>query len=156
MTVMQKLWDTFHAAGWLILLCVMLTGCGSEFARVTGTVRMDGELLRGGDKVRGTVFFYPEESTGAPAVGTLDDAGEYSLTTGSNQGARPGPYKVTIRATELVPSKIEGIPPSGRPISSMEYADPRRSPFRVEVEKGGNELDFDIKSAPKRQPRRRR
>lgn len=132
--------------GLIALSSLYLAGCGSEFASVSGTVRMDGQPLGGGADVRGTVFFYPESGSGAPAVGRLDESGRYSITTGSNNGALAGPYKVTIRATRLIPAKMEGEAPSGRPMTPMFYADPRRSPLRVEVEPGSNVLDFDIQS----------
>lgn len=132
----------------LSLLC--LAGCGSEFASVSGMVRMDGQPLVGGTDVRGTVYFYPESTTGAPAVGRLDESGQYSLTTGSNDGVRPGAYIVTVRATRIIPAKIEGDAPSGRPFTPILYADPRRSPFHAEVQPGNNTLDFDIDSKPQR------
>jgi hypothetical protein len=134
--------------GLISLSVLCFSGCGSDFAGVSGAVRMDGQPLVGGTDVRGTVYYYPESSTGAPAVGRLDEAGHYSLTTGSNDGVRPGPYIVTIRATRIIPSAIEGDAPSGRPITPMFYADPQRSPFRVEVQSGSNILDFDIQSKP--------
>jgi len=132
----------------IALSSLCLAGCGSEFSSVSGTVRMDGQPLVAGTDVRGTVYFYPESTTGAPAVGRLDESGQYSLTTGSNDGAQPGAYKVTIGATRIIAAKIEGDAPSGRPMTPMFYADPRRSPFRVEVEPGSNVLDFDIRSKP--------
>jgi hypothetical protein len=128
------------------LSALCFTGCGSEFASVSGTVRMDGQPLAGGADVRGTLFFYPESTTGAPAVGCLDESGQYSLSTGSNDGVKPGPYKVTVRATRIIPAKNEGDAPSGRPFTPILYADPRRSPFHAEVQPGTNTLDFDIDS----------
>ncbi|MEM9186249.1 MAG: hypothetical protein AAGB00_07105 [Planctomycetota bacterium] len=134
-------------ASWAVLLAVAgvsAIGCGSELATVTGQVTLNGEPVIGGGSVRGTVYFFPEGGTGAPAVGLIDETGSYRVTTGSMRGVEPGTYLVTISASEIVPSKVVGAAPAGRVITPRKYADPSKSGFRVDVGAGANEFDFDL------------
>ncbi|MEM8495152.1 MAG: hypothetical protein AAF663_07160 [Planctomycetota bacterium] len=117
---------------------------------------VDGEPLPGGGSVSGTVFFFPEGGTGAPAVGSLDADGRYSVRTGSQGGILPGPYLVTVSAAEIIPAKTKGAAPGGRPITPRRYADPAKSGLRVNVADGSNEFDFDLDGTPDPPPRRRR
>ena len=115
-------------------------------ATVSGLVTVDGQPLAGGDEVRATIYFSPEGGTGAPAIGLLDGSGAYEMSTGSKSGMQPGAYVVTISATKIIPPKEAGEAPSGKPLTSRKYADPRKSGFRVEVEPGSNTFDFDLES----------
>lgn len=131
-----------------------LSGCGNSLSQVSGGVTIDGEPIAGGENVRATVYFYPEGGTGTPAIGLLDESGQYEISTGSQSGIQPGSYVVTISATEIIPAKQQGEAPTGRPITARKYADPRLSGFRVEVEPGSNTFDFDLE--PVQRTRRRR
>ena len=125
-----------------------ITGCGSEFATVTGTVTLDGEPLAGGPELRGTVYFYPEGGAGAPGVGILDSSGQYSLQTGSQEGVRPGPYVVAVSATQIIMPTTPGGMPAGKPITPRKYGDARQSGFRADVQPGSNTFDFPLVSTP--------
>lgn len=121
-----------------------LAGCGNGMAQVSGAVTMGGEPIAGGGDTRCTVNFIPEGGAGAQGVGLVDANGRYTIQTGSLSGVKPGGYIVTILATTLVPSTVEGFPPGGRVITPRRYADPGQSGFRVEVEPGANEFQFDL------------
>lgn len=146
----------------LIALCVtiavlpVVVGCGNGLASVSGEVSLDGEPLRGGGEVRAIVYLYPEGGSGAPAVGLVDDAGEYSVMTGTKDGVAPGSYLVSISASELIGEDIPGVPRSGRRITPPHYADPRQSDLRVQVAEGSNEFDFALDSTPVKKRRARR
>lgn len=131
-----------------------ISGCGNGLATVTGQVTMNGEPIIGGDNVRATVYLFPEGGTGAPAVGLLNKEGRYKVSTGSQPGVFPGSYVVTISASELIPSRIEGEAGGGRAITPRRYADPSTSGLRVEVGDGSNEFDFDLVGPPPGKRRR--
>lgn len=135
------------------LCLVAVPGCGNSLSKVSGQVTMAGEPISGGDGVRATVYFYPEGGIGTPAIGILDSDGRYEIATGSQTGMEPGAYVVTISATEIIPS-TDGGAPSGRRITDPKYGDPKQSGFRVEVDSGSNEFDFDLEPPAKRRRRR--
>ena len=137
-------------------LLPLLSGCGDGLANVSGQVTLNGSPLAGSDTVRGTVYFFPEGGTGAPAVGLVDGEGEYALSTGSKGGVSPGAYVVTVSATELIPPKIAGEAPGGRAITPRRYADPSQSGFRVDVAPGSNVFDFALEGEMKPTRGRRR
>lgn len=149
-----------QSASHLILACLMATalstfvGCGNGMATVSGQVTLNGEPLAGGNDIRGTVYFFPEGGTGAPAVGLLDEDGRYRIQTGSQRGVQPGAYLVTISASQLIGTRVEGVPPAGRVITPRKYADPSKSGFRVDVASGSNEFDFEMVGEPPRSRKR--
>ena len=73
-----------------IALALSLAGCGSDLAQVSGVVTLDGEPVRGGNGVRGTVCFQPASGEGRAAVGIVDENGAYRLSSGSEE-AGPAP-----------------------------------------------------------------
>lgn len=133
-------------------------GCGDGLASVRGQVLLDGAPLTGGGDTRAMVYLYPEGGTGAPAVGLVDENGEFSVSTGAKRGVEPGAYLVTISASRLIGEDVPGVPRSAERLTPPKYADPRRSGLRVEVDEGSNEYEFALKSEPviERNPRRRR
>lgn len=142
-----------------VVACVLVVaassvGCGSGLATVTGSVTLDGAPLAGGGETRAMVYLYPEGGTGAPAVGLLNEAGEYHISTGTRDGVEPGAYLVTISASQLIGKDIPGAPRSAKRITPPKYADPRQSGLRVDVASGANKYDFALESEPTT-PRRR-
>jgi hypothetical protein len=135
------------AAGLLLATALLLpfNGCGNGLASVSGTVTLDGQPLRGGNGVRGTVYFQPAAG-GSSAVGNLDEMGRYDLSTGSKEGAAPGDYLVTCSVAQIIPSKEPGGTPSGRRITDSKYANAKTSGFRFTVQKGDNEFDISLES----------
>src|SRR5262245_58900834 len=85
------------------LVGISLAGCGTDLATVGGAVTLDGRPLAGSDRLRGTVKFSPEDGHGTTAIGYLDEAGRYNLSSGSRAGVLPGKYLVTVSATEIIP-----------------------------------------------------
>jgi hypothetical protein len=129
----------------LFVLSLTLVGCGERLATVTGQVTLDGQPLRGGQELAGTVQFVPD-SGGATATAYLDGDGRYSLSTGSRQGTQPGRYLVAVSATKIIPAATEGGAASGRPATPRRYANPKESGFVVDVESGDNTFDFALQS----------
>lgn len=131
----------------VVLTCALmqLTGCGNDLARVTGTITVDGEVLRAAPDLKVTVLFQPN-SGGTPAVGIVDEDGQYQLSTGSQQGIVPGDYSITCTATQIIPSKTPGGTPGGRRITDPKYAAAKSSGLRFTVLDGDNQFDIALES----------
>ncbi len=138
----------------IAIVLVSGTGCGNGLATVTGAVTLDGAPLAGGGETRAMVYLYPEGGTGAPAVGLLNPEGVYSISTGTQDGVKPGAYLVSISASRLVGQDIPGAPRSAKRITPAKYADPRQSGLRVDVAAGANKYDFALESDPTTRRRR--
>ncbi|WP_422926626.1 hypothetical protein [Singulisphaera sp. PoT] len=94
---------------------IALTGCGSDDGigkrfPVSGTVKYKGQPLK-----TGSINFIPDDpQTARPASGTLDDEGNYSLTTQNpGDGAMGGSYKVSVTAYEMDKTKTASPPRGG-------------------------------------------
>jgi hypothetical protein len=79
----------------LTVLLAAAAGCDGRRAPVpvSGTVTLDGNPVEGA-----TVTFHlvGDDKDGRPAIGQTDKTGTFRLTTGTEDGARPGEYKVVI------------------------------------------------------------
>jgi hypothetical protein len=87
----------------LLMLSVLVTGlllipgCGGgpDFVEIKGKVLLDGKPLNEGE-----VSFIPDNSKGTSgpmAMGTVNENGEFTLTTGTNEGVLVGHHKVTVK-----------------------------------------------------------
>lgn len=86
---------------WL-LGAVLLSGMACDGAgktvKVSGRVTLDGQPLAGA-----TVVFNPADGQGNSAAGRTDADGEFRLTTfGTDDGALPGDYKITVNVDKAV------------------------------------------------------
>ena len=83
------------ALRWLlgaVLLSGMACGGAGKPVKVSGRVTLDGQPLAGA-----TVVFNPADGKGTIAAGRTDADGEFRLTTfGTDDGALPGDYKITV------------------------------------------------------------
>lgn len=129
-----------------VVFLLLLSGCGSSLAEVQGSVSLDGEKLAGAPDVRGTVLFSPRRAGLPTASGLLDNAGQYTVFVGSNEGLMPGPYSVAITVTKVIPAKTLGGAPSGKLLTPTKYANPKESGLEVEVVPGTNTFDFKLES----------
>lgn len=85
---------------WAIVAALLVTGCGSRTAPVSGRVTLDGKALP-----RAVVHFFPDTDAPAPGPGshaTTDADGrfELALMTEPVKGAIVGKHKVSITAYE--------------------------------------------------------
>ena len=89
----------------LTVLLLATAGCGNRTpVPVTGTVTLDGEPVEGA-----TVTFHAlgDDKEGRPATGQTDKTGTFRLTTGNEDGARPGEYKVVVIKNVLAGPKVK-------------------------------------------------
>jgi hypothetical protein len=132
------------AAGILIVSAIAsLAGCGggSNVARVSGTITLDGQPL-----TSGTVHFVPSE--GRAAKGKIAPDGTYRLGTfGEADGALLGTHQVAIVAYEPVEIKQQGPPfpkPTNKPLVPPKYLEIGSSGLTFTVEPGRNTADFEL------------
>lgn len=122
----------------VVFACALLTGCGGSLAStVSGKVTLDGTALTSGD-----VTFAPV-GEGQIAYGKIDEAGNYSLTTGNVTGAMPGEYLVTVVATGTPPSNDEPPPL----LTPAKYSDKSTTPFKRSVTPGANTINLELTSS---------
>lgn len=120
------------------------TGCsssGPELGTVSGTVTLDGQPLPDA-----TVTFMPE--TGRSSSGRTDPEGKYELNyTFDRAGAVVG--KHIVRITTAGKSGAESPDPSDEKLPARYHAN---TELKAAVERGHNEVDFDLTSQGPRAP----
>jgi len=140
-----------------LMVCVALgVGCSSKppLVAVKGTVKLDGKAV-----AHAHVCFWPEEEGGDPVkkgygMSITDENGRFVIKDMyGTEGLFPGKYKVTFSL--YVDSKGNPIPPNSKAnevyggakdIMPKDLQDPRTTPERAEVPRGGLEKDFDLSS----------
>jgi hypothetical protein len=132
------------AALGVVILC--LAGCGGPFdSKVSGKVTLDGAALS-----TGTVAFLPA-SSGPPAYGRIDSAGNYVIQTGREVGLPSGDYRVAVTANEpsqAARSADGGPQPVGKALTPAWYGNKDTSGLKFTVTKGSNTIDLELNSKP--------
>ena len=126
-----------------VVIACLFTGCSKYGANVNGTVRLDGDALP-----RGKVVFSPVEK-GPMASGKINADGTYALKVGSELSLPAGDYVATVVAHEQVDlSDREGgaAPPIPKRLTPSKYQKTSTSDLSYTVERGGNEIDIELKS----------
>jgi hypothetical protein len=139
---------------------VTVLGCGDDTGLaqrypVSGTVTYNGDPVE-----KGRIDFIPTQAEGRPASGEIVD-GKYSLTTAvSDDGALPGPYKVTVTSVEVDSTQLKAIAKGGPFHHDKTFAKAVRNAKRLvpskyqladtsgltaTVKAGSNSSDFDLK-----------
>ena len=136
----RRVW--LAAGGLLVLGCVALA---LGFLReseptVTGTVRLDGQLLP-----KGSIALQPIDGTPGPGGGGgINHEGKYEI----KRGLRPGRYRVEIRSTRALPRKVLNptIPSElvDEEVSVIPEQYNARSSLIREVTPGSNVVNFDL------------
>jgi hypothetical protein len=130
----------------LVLASFVIAGCDNNLAYVSGTVTLDGVPVEGGPQLDGSVVFYREDGSGAPAVGIIEEAGRYELATGTKHALAPGNYMVGVAVKKILPPSETGGLTRPQRLSDPKYAKPEESGFRADVKPGDNTFDFAITS----------
>jgi hypothetical protein len=102
--------------------------------------------VAGSRELNGTVSFYRESGSGAPAIGIIDNSGRYALKTGGAGGLEPGSYRVSIAVKQIIPPADPVEMPRARLISPTRYSDLSQSDLKAEVKPGNNSFDFALES----------
>ena len=127
---------------WLALCAAVLSlaGCNKGLGTlpVTGKVFYQGKPL-----AEGTVIYAPIDVNGRQARGAIQPDGTFALTTGAEEGAMPGEYKVVILALEPHPGEPgrDGTNPNAAPpkiergfVIPEKYTTPEETPFQDQVD----------------------
>ena len=126
----------------LFLFAVWTTGCGPADGVSRGSV--EGTVLVGGTPAeQGTISFIPTEGTKGPASYGVITNGKYALTAG-DRGPVVGKHKVQIEAFR----HLGRINHDGQPVMDQIVPETHnvQSTIVVEITKGQNKRDFDIKT----------
>jgi len=128
----------------LLVPTCLLAGCSAEpvpLAPVKGKV-----TYRGAPLTSGMIVFAPDENRGSQgplAQAEIQGDGSYVLKTGEELGVKPGFYRVTVAAVEVLPPG-QGF---SRPRSLLpdRYRDPRLSGLVCEVKPNrDNGINFNL------------
>ncbi len=127
---------------WLAVLPVLgCLGCSGG-----GLNPVKGQLLIKGQPVKGAVVtFHPKEGSTVktiPSVGTTDADGNFTMMTGTKEGAPAGEYLVTVYWPEEAPKKgMSTEMPETRDKLKGAYSNPASSGLKASVKSGPNQLD---------------
>jgi hypothetical protein len=139
-------------ARWLVLGvalgCISCSGSGSD-----GLHPVTGKVLHKGQPAKGVVVaFHPKGAdpvTAVRPIGVANEAGVFTLTTGTKDGAAPGEYVVTLVWPEdVVPKGKKGFStaaPESQDRLQGAYANVATSTIKITVKEGPNQLGpFDL------------
>jgi len=118
-----------------------MVGCSrSELVPLTGSVTLDGQPVAAAD------ITFHNQSGGPSGYGNILPEGTYFAKTGSQEGLKPGEYKISIRVTE-VPEKIDWANPKPRKLlSPARYANPGTSGLSYTLPASGGTFDITLTS----------
>jgi hypothetical protein len=129
---------------WLLLFLVLpLGGCGANKARVNGTVTLDGKPL-----TLGVVTFHATNTSGAVAIGVINEQGNYQLQLGTDAQVPVGEYKVTVSAQTPTPSPEPGVEGGLIDVAPVKYAHAATSGWKFQLQPGSQRIDLKMTSQP--------
>lgn len=118
-------------------MLVALAGCsGDKLGTVSGTVKVDDELLADGE-----IIFVAADNNKSPAAGPIKE-GKYSVQV------LPGPKKVQIKASRPTPKPDPVMGTAAREaMLGPEYNE--QTTLTAEIKSGDNPgVDFNVKALP--------
>jgi hypothetical protein len=118
-----------------LVLAVLATGCAKPMGNVSGTLKYNGQAL---DK--GTITFYDKDNQARSSE--IKD-GKYEVTK-----VRGGTVKIAIvtpRPMTMVMGGKSSTVPGAKVIIPDHYGDPEKSGLTLEVTRGDQTKDFDLK-----------
>jgi hypothetical protein len=132
----------------LTLGLVSLLGCSDAGkAEVSGTVRLNGELVE-----EGSIQFIPVEGTKGPSAGAAIKNGKYHVPR--SKGAAIGKNRVELRAFKTTGRKVQDpTAPPGTTVGERAQLFPAKynddSTVVKEIKPSGNIIDFDVRTDQK-------
>lgn len=131
-----------------VLCLVFLAGCsGSDVTAIKNLVPVSGSISLEDEPLEsGTVFFVPEEPTGQPASGQINNGKFTMLTTVDARGVVAGKYAVRIESRDTPdPSPKDLYPKPGPSLIPEKFTDPKTSGLSVDVESGMPAINWNLK-----------
>lgn len=128
-------------------LALYLAGCNRDGVKplqnlvpVTGSISLEGEPLS-----HGTIYLVPEEATGQPASGIIDQGRFVVNTTVSAPGVVAGNYRIRIESREILEAdESNPLPKVGPSLIPEKYTDINTSELEVDVVHGMSELNLEL------------
>lgn len=127
----------------VITLCVPgISGCDSkpQLVAVKGSVRVDDKPASGA-----LVLFFPSDPSAPISSASCNEAGEYTVTTDSQAGIKPGSYTVTVRWPDPAKQPTEAQKMTGNysdppDLLKGKYINKTDSPLKAEVAQDTTEI----------------
>jgi hypothetical protein len=147
---MQRIWSV-PAWRWL---AVLLTAWGLGCTGSDGLNPVEGQVFFKNEPLKGAVLTFHRKGADPvkthPPVGSTNDQGTFTLTTGDKEGAVEGEYVVTLILPKEVASpkskRISTALPDSRDAFDGAYSDPNKSVWKVAIKRGNNKLEpFHLK-----------
>jgi hypothetical protein len=131
----------------LLTLGTLALAPGCQQGSVSGTVPVSGTVTYRGQPVAGATVMFLGGPQSRPAVAVTDASGAYHLQTLDSDGALPGQYTVLVTKTDAPPAddrpvsmdeaaKNRGQAIQPKQLLPAKYADPAKSPLKIEVSAG--------------------
>jgi hypothetical protein len=137
------------------LLACLAAGCSDKIGQtlpVRGKITFNNAPLT---EKSTRILFKPDRSrdnqTPFEPVGTVDDSGNYTVSTKGKSGAPPGWYKVVVSALRSAPEHAKG-PQAKRPVAESllpaKYGIDQNTPLQIEVTEDPAPGAYDLKLFP--------
>jgi hypothetical protein len=126
----------------IAILAVVISGCGGPRGAVSGTVTVDGTPIE-----NGTITFDPEDGKGKGKTAAEIVGGKYELP--ADRGPLPGKYKVEFTSQKKTGNKLptgDGDQMRDETAQVLPAKFNTQSTYNVEIKKGTNKNDFDLKT----------
>jgi hypothetical protein len=132
----------------LVLGCADASGVGKTYP-VGGKLSLNNEAFTAESTV---VLFKPDAGKGNSLsfepIGTVDDDGQYTVSTRGKSGAPPGWYKVVVTATAAPPEHAK-TPKTHRPVARSllpaRYGQSQTTDLQIEVVEAPAPGAYDLK-----------
>jgi hypothetical protein len=124
----------------LVVVVLVLSGCGASHVPVAGKVVLDGQPL-----TSGSVAFHPATGSGNEQLvgrSEIDAQGQYKLWSNGKEGVAPGSYKVVVNATR--PTNPNDPYSPVVPIVDKKFTSVDSTPLTVDVAAGNGPDKYEL------------
>jgi hypothetical protein len=135
----ERVWEGRPCPLGVLILTVLIAGCGPQFGDVSGTVKFKGEPLK-----TGTISFYDQANKVQSSP--IGPDGTYSVSK-----VQAGPVKIAVSvplAITMGPPRGDAPMPArpwpGVPALPTKYQDPEQSGLTMEVKSGSQQFDVRL------------
>lgn len=143
-----------------VLLCAPLSCSGCGGPKTPATASVTGTVTYKGSPVDSATVVFARPDGGRPATGITDSRGRFKLSTfGSEDGAVPGDYKVTVTKTAIddkagaltyeqlseLQSKGQAPPSDTKNALPQRYASAATTDLAFSVTASGNDFTIELK-----------
>jgi hypothetical protein len=129
------------------IFCGMVVGFAAGCNRSTQESQVSGNVSLDGKEIGPGIIVFAPVNNGTPAIGPIDDDGNYSMSTSHEDGLSSGKYKVGVSVREVPANVKRGeMTPPGKLLIPQKYEDSATSGLEYDVAPGSNTIDIELKS----------